>query len=80
MDPWLSVPGLLLVWLFEGNPAIHPPTSGPVAFRPTVTRGLVLRQPGYPAFKSGPVAFRPRITPGLARPVVPLPYVRLDGR
>jgi len=65
---------------FEGNPAIHPPTSGPVAFRPGIASGLVLRQPGRPAFKSGPVAFRPGIAPGLAFPVVPLPYVRIDGR
>ena len=80
MDPWLSVPRLPVVWPFEGNPAVHSPTSGPVAFRPRIASGLALVQPGHPASKFGPVAFRPRIAPGMAFPVVPLPYVRIDGR
>jgi len=48
---------------FEGNPAIHPPTSGPVAFRPGIASGLVLRQPGGPAFNPDPWLSVPGLLP-----------------
>jgi hypothetical protein len=56
-----------------GNPAVLKQT-GPVAFRPTVTRGLafetnlLLTITGNPAVlkQTGPVAFRPMVAHGLA--------------
>ena len=76
-DPWLSVPGLPLVWRIGGDPAILPTREGPVAFRPRVTPGLAIILISVNMMLTGDPAVLYGKDPWLSVPGLPLVWLCL---